>query len=97
MKRVFSAWTSPDGTEAAFAEGVHPPLLANGRPALDGAVLLWRVEAGSYEEAMAIRNIRLGFGAYVPQGPAAACPKCAAMYYPAGSGQCWHCDHVDAS
>lgn len=96
MKRVFSAWSSPDGTEITFAEGVNPPLLANGSPAAACNVLLWRVEAGSYEEAMAIRNIRLGYGAYVPCGAASACPKCASMYYPEGSGQCWNCDYVDA-
>lgn len=96
MKRVFSAWRSPDGTEVSFAEGVNPPLLGDGSPVSDGAVLLWRIEAGSYEEAMAIRIIRLGYGAYVPHGPAAACPKCTSIYYPEGSGQCWNCDFAQA-
>jgi len=94
MKRLFSAWSSSDGTEITFSEGEHRPRLANGDPAPGCDVVLWRVEAGSYEEAMAIRNVRLGYGPYVPLGDSAPCPKCDAMYYPDGSGQCWHCDHV---
>ena len=48
----------------------------------------WRVEIGSYEEAMAIRNLRLGSGPYVPQGEAAPCPACGSMCYPEHSAQC---------
>ena len=94
MKRVYSAWRSVDGSQTSFWEGEDPPLFANGEPVPGCDKLLWRVEAGSHEEAMAIKNIRLGYGPYVPLGDPAPCPKCSAMYYPNGSAQCWHCDHV---
>ena len=94
MKRVFSVWSSFDGLQLTMSEGESPPLFANGEPEPGCDVLLWRFEAGSHEEAMAIKNIRLGFGPYVPLGESAPCPKCGSMYYPEGSRQCWNCDHV---
>ena len=94
MKRVFSAWRSLDGSQTGLSEGGELPRLANGDPVPGFDVLLWQVEAGSHEEAMAIKNIRLGYGPYVPLGESAPCPNCSAMYYPGGSAQCWNCDHV---
>jgi hypothetical protein len=58
------------------------------------AELLWEIEADTWEEAMAIRNLRMGFGPYVPVGEAQPCPKCSAAFYPEGSGQCWRCGPV---
>jgi hypothetical protein len=94
MKRVFSAWRSLDGSQTSLWEGDRPPQLANGDVVPGCDVLLWQIEVGSYEEAMAIRNIRLGVGPYVPLGDSAPCPKCGVSYYPSGSAQCWNCDHV---
>ena len=94
MKRVFSAWRNLDGTQTTVSEGKDPPLLVNGERNPDCDVLLWQAEAGSHEEIMAIRNIRLGYGPYVPLGDSAPCPECGAMYYPGGSAECWNCDHV---
>ena len=58
------------------------------------ARLVFAFEAGSYEEACAIKNIRLGYGPYRPVGDAAPCPACGAQYWPEGSGECWRCDHI---
>ena len=55
--------------------------------------MLWRIEVGSYEEAMAIRNLRLGYEPYVPQGEASPCPDCGSLHHPESTGQCWNCDH----
>jgi hypothetical protein len=74
--------------------GEEPPRLANGEPDPGCDVLLWRCEAGSYEEAMAIRNVRLGYAPYVPVGEPAPCPRCGAQSCPGGSAQCWNCDRV---
>ncbi len=92
MKRVFTAWSSVDGTQISLVPGDGPPRFANGEPQPDCEVLLWHIEVGSYEEAMAIRNLRLGYAPYVPQGTSAPCPVCDAIYYPQGSAQCWNCD-----
>lgn len=52
------------------------------------AMLLWVIEAATWEECSAIKNLRLGFGPYRPMGEPAKCPMCPAYYYPKGSGRC---------
>ena len=94
MKRIFTAWQSSDGSQITLAAGEGPPRFANGELQPDCDVLLWRIEAGTWEEAAAIRNLRLGWEPYVPSGKAVPCPSCGASYYPDGSGQCWNCTHV---
>jgi hypothetical protein len=92
MKRVFTAWRSLDGKQTSVVSGEGPPRFANGELEPNCEVKLWRIEVGSFEEAMAIRNLRLGYGPYVPEGEAAPCPRCGSMCYPEHSGQCWNCD-----
>ena len=92
-RRVFTAWRSLDGSQVSLVSGEGPPRFANGELQPDCEVLLWRIEVGSYEEAMAIRNLRLGYGPYVPHGDASPCPVCGAMHYPGNSAQCWNCEH----
>jgi hypothetical protein len=91
MKRVFTAWRSLDGLQISLVAGDGPPRFANGELQPGCEVMLWRIEVGSYEEAMAIRNLRLGYKPYVPLGEASPCPDCGSLHYPAGSGQCWNC------
>jgi hypothetical protein len=92
MKRVFTAWAATEGGEiTGFWMGEEPPKTGNGERLWDCVVPLWRIEAGSFEEAMAVYNIRCGYKPYVPLGEAAPCPACNAMYYPGGSAQCWNC------
>ena len=93
MKRIFTAWRSLDGTQISLVPGEGPPKFASGELEPDCKVLLWRIEAGSYEEAAAVRNLRLGWNPYVPMGDALPCPSCGSAYFPEGSGQCWNCEH----
>jgi hypothetical protein len=58
------------------------------------AVLLWEIDANTYEEMMAIHSLRCGFGPYNPMGEPENCPKCAAYFYPLGSGDCWRCGKI---
>jgi len=92
MKRVFTAWRSSDGLQSSLVHDEGPPQFANKKLQPNCEVLLWRIEVGSYEEAMAIHRLRLGWEPYVPEGEAAPCPCCGSMYYPENSGQCWNCD-----
>lgn len=57
------------------------------------AELLWEIEAATCEEASAIYHLRMGFEPYVPQGEWQPCPKCEAVYYPEGYGECWKCGY----
>ena len=85
---------SHDGTSAyQLRVGLFRVVCTNGLIVSASVFPVWRVEAGSHEEAMAIYNIRRGFGPYEPLGEAAPCPRCGAAYYPEGSAQCWNCDH----
>lgn len=94
MKRIYTAWTDvDDGEITGFWSGEDRPGTGNGEPMSDCVFPVWRVEAGSHEEAMAIYNVRRGWGLYKPLGESAPCPKCGAAYYPEGSAQCWDCEH----
>lgn len=74
MERIFTAWQSSDGSQITLIAGEGPPTFANGELQPDCDVMLWRIAAGSWEEAAAIRNLRLGWEPYVPSGKAAPCP-----------------------
>lgn len=90
MKRIFSAW-GVEGSDLAYriSEGADRPPSSEDTP-----VHIWTVEVGSFEEALAILNLRNGWDPCPPEGFAHPCPKCGALHYPEASGQCWRCDHV---
>ncbi len=59
------------------------------------AKLLFAFDADSLDEALAIRNLRLGWQPYKPVGKATECPNnCGAWYYPESSGECPHCGPI---
>jgi hypothetical protein len=89
-KRIFEAWLDPEGdvtfaSAASAAERRAKGLLA------DSAVLLYVVEADTWEEAMAVHHLRMGYQPYRPLGSATPCPRCRALIYSEGSGECWRC------
>ena len=56
------------------------------------AYILNNLFASSFEEAMAIYHLRMGFEPYKPIGDAKLCPNnCGSHYYPEGSGECPNC------
>ena len=92
--KIYTAWHDGKTKSCMLVPGEGPPRYLNGSLQPDCEVLLWRIEAATWEEAMAIHNLRQGHGDYVPMGEAKPCPKCGAMYYPEGSGECWRCGKV---
>jgi len=58
-----------------------------------GSLLLYEFEAATWEEAMAVHHIRMGWRPYVPEGEAEVCPVHGGyvVFYPDGSGTCWKC------
>lgn len=87
----YEAWEMDDGC-VLFGSENREQVLAN--PAVKFVKLLYEFEAATGEEASAIHNLRMGFGAYTPNGEPEECPKCCAWFYPQGSGQCWRCGQV---
>lgn len=95
MKKIFEAWHDEDKCCITFAP---PEGIAEERASGDiseGAVFLYRVEADTFEEAMAVHHIKMGWRPYVPMGEAAECPRgCGAMFYPQSSGECPNCGKI---
>lgn len=55
---------------------------------------LHTIIADTYEEAMAVHHIKMGWDPYMPQGESSNCPKCNSIYYPKGSGECPKCGKI---
>ena len=91
---IYTAWASKDGCQITMIGGDGPPRFADGSQQPDCETFLWRIEAATSEEASAIHHLRLGWGPYKPMGEAKPCPKCGAMFYPEGSGECWRCGRI---
>jgi hypothetical protein len=89
--KIYQAWRDADGVSLSDLTGIQSQR-DNGQLSVD-AVLEYELGAATFEEALAIHNLRQGFGPHVPMGEPAQCPQCAAWFYPQGSGQCWRCDH----
>lgn len=95
MKKVYEAWQGDDGCSTTLApvENIRE-LRLNGLLPKD-ARLLYRIEADTWEEAMAMHYSKMGWGLYVPPGEPKECPKgCGAMFYPEGSGECPNCGQI---
>jgi hypothetical protein len=61
---TYTAWGPPGGPPDLLKEGESPPT----HPDEAGHVLLWRIEADSWEAACREYHRRQGWGPYVPMG-----------------------------
>jgi hypothetical protein len=95
MKKVYGAWQDEAECSITFAPlEVIEDERANGN-LTDKAKLLHRVEADTFEEALAVHYIKMGWRPFVPMGEAKECPRgCGAMFYPEGSGECPKCGPI---
>lgn len=92
MKKIFTAWGLKDDLHPhTLAVGKKPPLLDKDKSDPDCEKVFWKIETNTWEEAMSIHYLRLGFAPYKPMGKAKPCPNCGAIFYPDGSGECWSC------
>jgi hypothetical protein len=92
-EKTYECWWDESRSEVILT--THA-LASAGR--LDGqisqhAVLRYRFNASTYEEASAIHYLRQGFSSYHPHGEVEKCPQCSENFYPLGSGECWKCGH----
>jgi hypothetical protein len=88
---TYEAWFDPENVSYTLA-----PVLEIERQRSTGllsaaAEFLYRFDAATHEEAMAIHHLRLGYEPYRPVGEPRPCPDCQAWYYPDGSAVCWRC------
>lgn len=95
MKKIYEAWDDEENCCMPFAaaEGILEDRL-RGRISAN-AKLLFRVEADTWEEALAVRNIKMGWSPYIPEGKPQSCPRgCGSIFYPEGSGECPNCGKI---
>jgi hypothetical protein len=94
MRYIFEAWEDADESitlmraERVEDAKVHGLIDPNG-------IMLYQIQADTWEEASAIHALRMGWSPYRPEGEPMSCPKCSAIYYPMGSGECWRCAHKE--
>ena len=95
MKKIFEAWQDEAKQCIIFAPPEVVEVERASRDISDKAVFLYRVEADTPEEAMAVHHIKMGWEPYVPMGEAKECPRgCGAMFYPESSGECPNCGSI---
>ncbi len=89
--RKYEAWETEDGATFFLSADIEK---IKSNPAEKLVEKLFDVEAATWEEAMSIYNLRMGFGPYIPEGDPENCPRCDSFYYPRGSGVCWKCGEI---
>ena len=84
--QTFEAWQDSKGVTLSTPLNIADH---RARGQLGGdAILLYRIEAATFEEASAIHNLRMGWGPYRPMDDKPhACGKCGAWRYI----DCWRC------
>lgn len=85
MLKEYTYWLSCDETEGYISVADHVPDLNDYNK-------IYSIYAETWEEAMAIHNLREGYSPYYPEGEAEICLNCSNFYYPKGSGECF-CGH----
>ncbi len=95
MKKIYEAWEDDEGCSIVFStvENIKKQF-ATGL-LLENAKLLYKVEADTWEEAMSLHYIKMGWSPYIPEGEPEECPNgCGAVFYPKGSGDCPNCGNI---
>jgi hypothetical protein len=87
----YEIWRSDEESSLVCATDLSiTDMRARGVMASD-AQFVCAFDAATMEEAMAIRNLRMGWEPFRPQGAPGRCSNCGSWYYPEGSGECWQC------
>jgi hypothetical protein len=91
VRRTYQAWEDPEDGSITLAPS---EVIADERQRgllSARASCLYELVAETHEEAAAVHALRMGWEPFRPVGEPAPCPRCAAIFYPSGSGQCWRC------
>ena len=97
MEKIkYEAWDSEEDGVIAFAPADAMAREKDRGQLGKNAKLLYTFEAATFEEALAVHHIRMGWEPFKPMGDSEKCPnKCGALYYPRGSSQCWNCGFIE--
>jgi hypothetical protein len=92
--KSYEVWIDEDENGTMLSLGTNDQIQEERSKGLLGANprLLFRIQADTYEEALAVRNVKLGWSPYTPNGGPADCPNgCGGIFYPAGYAECPNC------
>jgi hypothetical protein len=95
MKKEYEIWSNVDKTEiqCSTKENIEE---SRKKGLLKNMLLKNSFVAYSYEEAMSIYHLRMGYEPYKPNGEAVLCPNnCGSYYYPLGSSECPNCGIIE--
>src|SRR5882724_489413 len=83
MVKTYEVWIDKDVDGSMLSSGTAEQMEDQRSKGLLGAKprLLFTIQAETYEEMLAVRNIQLGWSPYVPNGRPAHCPTCSAIFY----------------
>ena len=88
--KVYECWKDDEGI-ALFQADTSPDQISV--ILTHGAQLYYRIYAATWEEAMAIHHLRLGYEPYKPMGKPKRCQKCQiGLIYLDGDSECWYCN-----
>ena len=88
-------WVNEDGDEVSCFVKDCIDKLKRQRLINSSCKLIHSFTAATFEEAMSIYYLRMGYESYKPQGEPKLCPQnCGSFYYPEGSSQCPYCGLV---
>jgi|SRR5215469_5061657 len=97
MRKTYEVWAEGDAPDCtiitlATAEAIQEQRAKGLLSA--SAKLRYRIDADTWEEAMAVHHIKMGWSPYQP-GKAQPCPNdCGAVFYPERSGECPNCGKI---
>lgn len=91
MMKKYQAWKTEEGEVFASMDTHSVEEL---KEVYNATEFLFEIEAATGEEAAAIYNLRMNFGAHEPMGEPENCPNCGSWFYPQGSGECWKCGKI---
>jgi hypothetical protein len=91
VRRRYEVWETEDGA-VLFASDQSAAQKANLAQKLVRKLV--DLEANTFEEALAVYHVRMGWEPFKPVGEPRSCPKCGAFFYPEGSGECWRCGKI---
>lgn len=100
MRNVYEAWAERDartGVWGTMTFGTIENIQDHRTKGLlaPTAELRHRVEVDTFEEALAVHYIKMGWSPFQPTGKPTPCPNsCGAFFYPEGSGECPNCGKI---
>ena len=91
----YVAMSADDGCEITLIRAERVSVDREKGLLTEEAEKMWDIFAATWEEAMTIHYLRLGYGQYNAGEPTECPNKCGSYYFPEGSAHCPLCGHIN--